>query len=94
VSARAVDTQLEAVYGVRARYFGTPRPVWAARRTARADRHLGYARTFAADGHLAAAAWHLVAAWRAKPWSPTVVRHTLRAVAGRGAGAGRRASLR
>jgi hypothetical protein len=94
VSGQAVDTQLDAVYAVRARYFGTPRPTWAARRTARADRHLGYARTFAANGHLAAAARHLMAAWRAKPWSSTVVGHTLRAVAGRAADAGRSALSR
>ena len=76
VSARALAKQLEAAYRVRRRHFGTPPPSWIGRRTARADRHLAYARMLFAPG--AAAPWrHLLAAWRAKPWSPTVVRHGL-----------------
>ena len=76
ISARALGEQLEATYRVRRRYFGTPPPSWVARRTARADRHLAYARMLSTPGD--GAAWrHLLAAWRAKPWSPTVMRHGL-----------------
>ena len=72
VSMRALSDQLEATYRVRHRHFGTPSPSWRERRTARADRHLAYARMLGAPER---AAWeHLLAAWRAKPWSPTVVR--------------------
>jgi hypothetical protein len=77
VSAAHVARQLDAAYHVRARYFGTPPPSWSGRRTALADRHLVYARRFAAAGEPAAAARHMRAAWRAKPWSPTVVRSTV-----------------
>jgi glycosyltransferase involved in cell wall biosynthesis len=87
VSARGLSDQLEATYGVRRRHFGTPRPSWIARRTARADRHLAYACMLAVPG--AAVPWrHLLAAWRAKPWSPTVVRHGLAHVRGTLARAG------
>jgi hypothetical protein len=76
VSARALGDQLDATYRVRRRHFGTPSPSWAARRTTRADRHLAYARMLAGPGD--AVPWpHVFAAWRAKPWSPTVMRHGL-----------------
>ena len=81
VSSRAMGDQLEATYRVRRLHFGTPRPSWAERRTARADRHLAYARMLAAPGEMVP--WrHLLAAWRAKPWSPTVMRHGLAHVRG------------
>ena len=87
VSARAVSDQLEAAYGVRRRHFGTPPPSWAERRTARADRHLAYARMLATPGD--APVWRqLIAAWQAKPWSPTVLRHGVSGLRGRLEGSG------
>lgn len=78
VSARGVTAQLQARYTIRAAHYGTPQPSWAERRTARADAHLNYTRLFEVTGQHRAARTHLLAAWAAKPWSPTVIRTLIR----------------
>jgi len=74
VSVGRIDAQLEAMYRIRSKHYGTPPPSWAERRTACADAHLRYAQIFAASAQYRAARVHLQAAWTAKPWSPTVLR--------------------